>query len=189
MSAQRAFIASALLCLCAARMPCLSAELPDIGTSGPVLELPATASETEFRKRLGEPVGVIRMSLGRVGLLYRQNLMLIFQNGNLREARTWQLPSLSPELYHGWLSYVTPSAAVRGYTVDKIFRIGMTRAEVERHLASADTDSDEFSLVAKRGAARIWFGFEYEVTRLGDRRSVRDQILISLAVVFPDPEP
>lgn len=51
--------------------------------------MPLSASETDFRKALGNPDGTIKMGADRRGLFYGQRLLLIFSHGKLWQVHGW----------------------------------------------------------------------------------------------------
>lgn len=163
------------------------ADTLDINPGHAVLGLTTSATEADFRKKLGEPDSVIAMSSDRHGLLYGQNVMLVFKKGRLWEARTWLMKGWSTELFHEWVQYLPKrKTGFSDFTVDGgKYRVGQRREEVEKKIRGMDGDGDEYSIIVSKSHAEVWFGFEYDDAP-GAERDVKQQKVSSLVVRFQD---
>lgn len=179
-----------LLALCTTQ-PLFAADLDiavDATGSKSIFGLPPQAREADLRRLLGEPAAVIAMSKQRHGLLYGTNLMLIFDNDRLWQARTWFINAWSPQLYHGWLQYIPPATTRTGlsfssFSINQGLKLGAKRAAMEQLLGKAYVDAHEFSTVARYGDAEVWLGYAYP-EESDAKRDMSTQTVVSLVIEY-----
>lgn len=175
---------SNILLALALLLGCLSARAElQVYSGSNVFGLAPSASAADFAMSLGQATAELPMVGGRRGLLYGNQLLLVFAGDTLQEVRCWLVPRFTSDLYLGWVEQIESRAGLQGFVLDDRLRLGMPREEAEAALQGLEGTADQNSALAVKEGGAIWLGFGNANSR-AQAEDGEPQVLVSLSVQF-----
>jgi hypothetical protein len=149
---------------------CVSAEEYKIQLNQSAFGLPLSATKKEYIEKLGSPDGEIKMGIGRVGLLYGQNLMLIFWNNKLWEVQIWEGKPIDALGYVRNGREKTPIKII----INNAIMIGADKETLAGVIKNAEgVEIDDLGVYIKKGNSILrskFTRYDDEILNSGDRR-------------------